>query len=59
MKTDLNREQILTIVERARYERSLAAGEMISVAAHKALARLAHAADRFLHLLLMSPTVRH
>ncbi len=31
MNTDLNREQIMMIVERARYQRSLAAGDVYAV----------------------------
>jgi hypothetical protein len=32
MKTDLNREQMMMIVERARYQRSIAAGDIIAAA---------------------------
>lgn len=58
MKTDLNREQMMMIVERARQQRSIAAGDMIAVGTRKALVTLARWGDRFLHILLMSPTAR-
>ena len=56
MKADLNREQTMMIVERARYQRSLAAGDFYANATRKTLRWLARGIDRFLHLLLMSPT---
>lgn len=58
MKTDFTREQMMTIVERARYQRSIAAGDMAVAAARQALRWLARWTDRFLHALLMSPTAR-
>ncbi|WP_300454369.1 hypothetical protein [Accumulibacter sp.] len=58
MKTDLNREQMMMIVERARHERSIAAGDILAATTHKALWWLARWTDRFLHALLMSPTAR-
>jgi hypothetical protein len=59
MNTDLNREQIMMIVERARYQRSIAAGEVTAARIHKTLAWLAKWTDKFLHALLMSPTASH
>lgn len=56
MKTDLTREQMMMIVERARYQRSLAAGDFYARAARRTSTSLARGIDRFLHLLLMSPT---
>ncbi len=56
MKPDLNREQTMIIVERARYQRSLAAGDFYAAATRKTLTWLARGIDKFLHLLLMSPT---
>ena len=56
MKTDLTREQMLTVVDRARYQRSLAAGEIYANAIRGTLRWLARTLDRFLHVLLMSPT---
>jgi hypothetical protein len=41
MNTDLKREEIMMIVERARYQRSIAAGEVTAVSLRKALAWLA------------------
>lgn len=58
MKTDLTREQMMTIVERARYQRSIAAGDIIVATSGKALSWLAKWTDRFLHALLMSPTAK-
>jgi hypothetical protein len=58
MKTDLNREQMMMIVERARYERSIAAGDAVAAGSRKALLWLAKWTDKFLHALLMSPTAR-
>ncbi|MBK8386960.1 hypothetical protein [Accumulibacter sp.] len=58
MKTDLTREQMMMIVERARQQRSIAAGDVIAAGTRKALVTLARWADRFLHILLMSPTAR-
>lgn len=58
MKTDLTREQMMMMVERARCERSIAAGNIIAAGTRKTLSALARATDRFLHLLLMSPTAR-
>lgn len=57
MKTDLNREQMMMIVERARQQRSIAAGDATAAAARRSLAWLAKWIDRGLHALLMSPTV--
>ncbi|HOG02518.1 MAG TPA: hypothetical protein PLL14_00980 [Accumulibacter sp.] len=59
MNTDLKREEIMMIVERARYQRSIAAGEVTAVSLRKSLAWLAKWTDRFLHALLMSPTANH
>ena len=59
MNTGLKREEIMMIVERARYQRSIAAGEVTAVSLRKALAWLAKWTDRFLHALLMSPTANH
>ena len=59
MKTDLNREQMMIIVERARYQRSLATGDIYAAATRKTLVWLARGIDKFLHLLLMSPTAHH
>jgi len=59
MKTDLNHEQLTIIIERARKQRSIAAGEAIATGSRQGLLRLARAVDAFLHVLLMSPTVRH
>ncbi len=56
MKTDLNREQMMMIVERARLQRSIAAGDVIASGTRKTLVWLACWTDRFLHALLMSPT---
>ena len=53
MKTDLNREQMMIIVERARYQRSLATGDLYAAATSKTLVWLARGIDKFLHLLLM------
>ncbi|MEF8727105.1 MAG: hypothetical protein V5B34_02645 [Accumulibacter sp.] len=58
MKTDLSREQMMMIVERARYQRSIAAGDMVVSLTRRALSSLARWTDRFLHALLMSPTAR-
>ena len=58
MNTDLKREEIMMIVERARYQRSIAAGDIIVATSGKALSWLAKWTDRFLHALLMSPTAR-
>ncbi len=58
MKTDLNREQMMMIVERARQQRSIAAGDVIAAGTRKALVTLARWVDQFLHILLMSPTAR-
>jgi hypothetical protein len=41
MKTDLTREQMMMIVERARYQRSIAAGDIIAGYLRKALSWLA------------------
>ena len=59
MKTDLNRDQIMMIVERARHQHSIEAGGVIATATHKAIAWLASRGDKFLHALLMSPTAHH
>jgi hypothetical protein len=56
MRTDLTREQTMMIVERARYQRSLAAGDFYARVARRTLSSLVSGIDRFLHLLLMSPT---
>ncbi|MCM8612163.1 hypothetical protein [Accumulibacter sp.] len=58
MKTDLDRDQMMMIVERARHQRSIAAGDLIASGTHRALHTLARWTDRFLHALLMSPTAR-
>ncbi|QKS30101.1 MAG: hypothetical protein FAZ92_03649 [Accumulibacter sp.] len=58
MKTDLTREQMMMMVERARHERSIAAGDMIAAGTRRTLSALGRWTDRFLHLLLMSPTAR-
>jgi len=58
MKADLSREQMMMIVERARYQRSIAAGDMVATATCRAVSSLARWTDRFLHALLMSPTAR-
>ena len=58
MKTDLTREQMMMIVERARQQRSIAAGDVIAAGTRKALVTLARWVDRVLHILLMSPTAR-
>lgn len=55
MKTDLNRQQIMIIVENARYRRSVAAGQVTTDLLRKIVKSLARGVDRFLHLLLMSP----
>ncbi len=57
MKTDLNREQLMMIVERARQQRSIAAGDAAVAVARRSLAWLTKWIDRGLHTLLMSPTV--
>ncbi len=56
MKADLNHDQLLLIIERARQQRSLAVGTLIVTASRRALLRLARAIDTALHVLLMSPT---
>lgn len=56
MKPDLSREQMMIVVEQARYQRSLAAGEMYATAIRGTLRWLARVLDQFLHVLLMSPT---
>lgn len=56
MKTDLTREQIMLIVDRARHQRSIAAGNVSAAYFRQAALWLGHSTDRFLHLLLMSPT---
>jgi hypothetical protein len=58
MKTDLNHEQMMTIVERARYQRSVAAGQIIVATSGKALTWLAKLTDRLLHAFMVSPTAR-
>lgn len=58
MRTDLTREQILSIVDHARQQRSIAAGEVSARVIHNTLTRLAMLLDRALHWLLMSPTAR-
>lgn len=58
MKTDLNRQQIMKIVEHARYRRSIAAGQVATDLLGKAVKGLARGIDQFLHLLLMSPVAR-
>ncbi|KFB69519.1 hypothetical protein [Candidatus Accumulibacter vicinus] len=55
MTTDLNREQIMMIVERARNQRSIATGDLYAAITHQSLGWLARGIDKFLHLLLMSP----
>lgn len=59
MTTDLNREQIMMIVEHARKQRSIATGDLYAAMIHKSLGWLARGIDKFLHLLLMSPMARH
>ncbi|HNC52365.1 MAG TPA: hypothetical protein PLO14_09045 [Accumulibacter sp.] len=56
MKTDLTREQMMIVVERARHRRSLATGELYATAIRRTLRRLARVLDKFLHVLLMSPS---
>ncbi|HPT48719.1 MAG TPA: hypothetical protein PLS67_05930 [Accumulibacter sp.] len=56
MKTDLTREQIMLIVDHARHQRSVASGEVSAVFLRKSALWLGHGIDKFLHLLLMSPT---
>jgi hypothetical protein len=58
MKTDLDREQIMMIVDRARHERSIAAGDVIATAARRALHTLAGWTDRLVHVPAMSRTAR-
>ncbi|HAY29792.1 MAG TPA: hypothetical protein PK440_08305 [Candidatus Accumulibacter phosphatis] len=58
MKADLTREQMMMIVERARYQQSIAAGEIVVSGTRKALSALARWTDRFLHGLPMAPTAR-
>jgi hypothetical protein len=56
MKTDLTREQIMQIVENARQQRSIAAGEVSARTIRRSLLWLGRWIDRALHVLLMSPT---
>ncbi len=59
MKTDLSREQIMQIVELARQQRSIAAGEASARTIRRSLAWLGKWVNRALHVLLMSPTAHH
>ncbi|MCM8594505.1 hypothetical protein [Accumulibacter sp.] len=56
--TDLTREQIMAIVDDARQQRSLAAGDVTVASIREALGWLVRTGDRLLHILLMSPTAR-
>ena len=59
MKTDLTREQMMMIVERARHQRSLAAGDLIAAHTHRAIAWLARAGRKLLGATALAPTARH
>ncbi|MBK7357308.1 hypothetical protein [Propionivibrio sp.] len=43
------------IIERARIERSIALGNLIASGTRKTIVGVSRVADRFLHVLLMSP----
>ena len=56
MKTDLNRDQIMMIVERARRQHSTESGQVIVTTARKAFSWLASKSDSLLHSLqFMAP----
>ena len=60
MKTDLNRDQIMMIVERARRQHAIEAGEVIATGTRSAIAWLSSRGDKLLHSLqFMLPTARY